>query len=1480
MSLSRYRKLFAETANPARRRRSHGPRLRFEALEDRTVLSFATAPIFPAGNSPVAVVSADFNGDGKADAAVVNENSNTVSVLLGSGDGSFEPAQNYAVATVPDSVVAADFNGDGKLDLAVTAIGGLTVLLGNGDGNFQAGITTSEPSEPHGAVAGDFNGDGKLDLAVANSFSALVPAGARGTLVVVEFGTFSILPGNGDGTFQAPQDPTLPPGFLFNADADPQLATIPVPGGDELAVTMMPSITQPSSAQVQTFQDGPAGIVLTGTYPIFTAPATIDPGVDANLSPDAETVGDFNGDGIADLAVSGLGQGSILLGNADGTFQPALNPPNLHGPAIAGDFNGDGKSDLALVGSDTVTILISQGDGSFQTGTIYGAGQPFQTATNGEMPPPTFGSAIADFNGDGHADLAVVAAAGLEVLTGRGDGTFQAAPAYPSGSQKVVGDFNGDGIADLVVNVNFNTIGILMGRPDGTFAPEIDLPVPNVDTVTDIQTADLNGDGRSDLILVMAARINFPTGSFGVLLSNGDGTFRSPPAGLVVSASVAPINLAVGDFNGDGVPDVMYDGLVLLGNGDGTLRTTTTNLVLPSAADFAVGDFNGDGKLDLAATTNPTDPSRDPVAIYLGNGDGSFRAPVTYAAGNGPIDLEVGDFNGDGRPDIVAVDTPTANQTSSVVSLLLNRGDGTFAAPVAYNLGDIVSNVAVGDFNGDGNLDLASGGTQAILLPGRGDGTFYAPVDSAAGGFSSVAAGDFNGDGLLDLAGGSTVTVLLNKGDDVANLAGAAGFRISAPVAEGIARSTFSVTVTVVDAAGNPDPNFRGTVFLGSSDPLLSAPALSYTFTAADAGTHVFTGLQLFTVGAQSITAGAPFLPTTSTTITVTPLATRYLVSAPATATAGTPIAVTVTAADNAGNRATQYTGTIHFSSNDVRAGLPADYTFTDADAGAHTFFITPLTAGNDTISVTTPNTAMTGSATVSVGSAAASTLVLTGGSGPAGLLQPVTIVAQDPYGNVATGDNGTVRLTASDPLAILPASVTLAAGRATALVELRTVGTQSLSASDAANPAIAGSEAGVLVTPAVPNTFVVAGFPATTAGVTGTFTVSVVDSLNMPATGYTGTVVFSSSDIQAGLPARYTFTAADAGVHTFAATLRTAGSQSISVTDAAQSTITGTETGIAVSPAAAATLAVAGFPTITAGVAHGFTVTALDAFGNIATGYTGTIHLSSTDIQAGLPADYTFTAADAGIHLFSATLRTAGSQSISVADRAQSTIAGTESGIAVSPAAAASLAVAGFPATTAGVAHNFTVTALDAFGNVATGYTGTVAFSSSDLQAGLPASYTFTAADAGVHTFSAILFTAGTRSLTATDAANAAIAGTQAGISVVAATATHFVIIAPSSAVAGAAFSVTVTAVDAFGNVATGYLGKIHFSDTASNNGLPADYMFTAADAGIHTFTLTLKTTGLQTISVADSSTTSIKGSIGLTITPSGGGGGGGKTN
>ena len=193
---------------------------------------------------------------------------------------------------------------------------------------------------------------------------------------------------------------------------------------------------------------------------------------------------------------------------------------------------------------------------------------------------------------------------------------------------------------------------------------------------------------------------------------------------------------------------------------------------------------------------------------------------------------------------------------------------------------------------------------------------------------------------------------------------------------------------------------------------------------------------------------------------------------------------------------------------------------------------------------------------------------------------------------------------------------------------------------------------------------------------------------------------------------------------------------------------LTATESNIAVKPAAASILKVTGFPTSdTAGAAGDVVVTAYDAYGNVATGYTGTVSLTSSDPHAVLPSSFTFPGTT-GTHTFAVTLETAGPESITATDTVTPTITGTESGITVQAAAAKTLTLTGFPTSDmAGAAGNVVVTAYDAYGNVATGYTGTVSLTSSDPQAILvPSSYTFVAADSGKHTFSAALETAGTQ--------------------------------------------------------------------------------------------------------------------------------------
>jgi hypothetical protein len=596
----------------------------------------------------------------------------------------------------------------------------------------------------------------------------------------------------------------------------------------------------------------------------------------------------------------------------------------------------------------------------------------------------------------------------------------------------------------------------------------------------------------------------------------------------------------------------------------------------------------------------------------------------------------------------------------------------------------------------------------------------------------------------------------------------------------------------------------------------------------------------------------------------------------PSPTAAGVAGNVTVTAEDPSGNTSTGYRGTIHFASFDPAAVLPADYTFTTSDPGVHTFSVTLKTAGTQSVTATdtVTGTIEGAQAGIVVTPVAASTLAVSGIPSPtaAGVAGNVTVTAEDPYGNTATGYLGTVQFASSDPAAVLPAGYTFTAadnGVHTFSVTLKTAGTQSVTATDTVTGTIEGVQAGIVVTPAAASTLVVSGFASpTVAGVAGNVTVTAEDPSGNTATGYLGTVQFASSDPQAKLPANYTFTAADAGTHVFSVILKTAGTQSVIATDTVTGTITGVQSGIAVNAAALSKLVVSGLSSSrTAGVAGSIRVTATDAYGNRIYAYLGTVQFSSTDAKAGLPANYTFTAADAGTHVFSGNviLKTAGTQSVTATDTATSSVKGSQAGIVVNAAALSKLVVSGLSSPrTAGSWGSIRVTATDAYGNRIHGYLGTIHFTSSDPQAKLPANYTFTAADAGTHVFSGtvILKTAGTQSVSATDTKTATIKGAQAGIVVNAAALSKLVVSGLTTPrTAGSWGSIRVTATDAYGNRIHGYLGTVQFTSSDAKAKLPANYKFTAADAGTHVFSVILKTRGTQSVRATDTVTGTITG-------------------
>jgi hypothetical protein len=398
------------------------------------------------------------------------------------------------------------------------------------------------------------------------------------------------------------------------------------------------------------------------------------------------------------------------------------------------------------------------------------------------------------------------------------------------------------------------------------------------------------------------------------------------------------------------------------------------------------------------------------------------------------------------------------------------------------------------------------------------------------------------------------------------------------------------------------------------------------------------------------------------------------------TPTAGAPFSVTVTAENASGQTLTGYGGTIHFTTTDTGQGvaLPPDYTFTPADQGTHTFtnLVTLVTAGPQTITATdTSDGTITGQAGVTVGAAAASSLSL---SAPPTASQfgpfDVTVTAKDPYGNTATSYAGTVHFTSSDTGSgvALPPDYTFGASDQgshtfTGGVTLVTLGNQTVTAADTVNSSLKSS-ATVNVEPAGSAThFSVSGPPGATAGGAFTVTVTALDSNNNTATGYLGTVHFTSSDTGTGvgLPPDYTFVVGDHGKHTFTnlVTLVTAGKQTVTATDTLSSTITGSAT-VTVSAAAASKFAVAGYPSpVGVGTPGTFTVTALDNYGNTATSYAGTVTFSSSDPHALLPGNSPLTN---GFGTFGATFETVGTQSLTATDTVNNSITGSQAGIQV----------------------------------------------------------------------------------------------------------------------------------------------------------------------------------------------------------------------
>ncbi len=712
--------------------------------------TFTQAPsVTSVGSTATSVIPTDVNGDGKPDFVMSGNGQSGITILLGKGDGTFTVVAGPTQAGEATASIA-DLNNDGFPDLVFEAAttSYFTVFLGKGDGTFVAAPTSSNANLQTGNLAiGDFNQDGIPDIVYA------VP-GTTG---------IGLLFGKGDGTFvQTPATVTYAYDFSgnlvvadFNGDGWPDVLTEDGNSRTVIASLTLPTETATASATVSIPVSGThladasyAGnsnyspsisgtIALWGVPPATATALTLTSGGTAVSSVTPGTVVTLTATVTAGASPVTGGQVNFcdasaspctdihLLGTAQlkssGTAAYKFVPgPGQHSYKAVFVENGLGLSSSSNVASlsvgpakapvytDTTSIIENGVPGSYSlTATVEGFGGTAAPTGNVSFVDTSFSNTV----------LAKVALGSS--IAGTGWVISQTPAAGSNPIFEVAGDFNGDGLPDLAVlstdNINGDsgTIALFFGKGDGTFTagPTTPVATSNLTAYTVMIGGDFNGDGKMDLA-VLSPSIAYDSDNVTTYLGNGDGTFGAPQ-----TSTATNLNQAGGD-------------------------------VLPGA--MVAGDFNGDGKIDLAIVGDYANVGG--VNILLGNGDGTFKAGATFDSNQGFGQIATGDFNGDGIPDLVA----TNYFAPGGATILLGKGDGTFSdTGTPLPIDTFARSIVVGDFSGDGKLDLAFGFTGAVeVYLGNGNGTFtQASGSPVSGAGMSLVAGDFNHDGKLDLAG-------------------------------------------------------------------------------------------------------------------------------------------------------------------------------------------------------------------------------------------------------------------------------------------------------------------------------------------------------------------------------------------------------------------------------------------------------------------------------------------------------------------------------------------------------------------------------------------------------------------------------------------------------------------------------------------------------------------------------------------------------